>query len=290
VGVVHSKFQNAKLKIEERMVDVEVKFVLPRVWIQFTGLSSHLRDFLVVWAVGSILGVSKDVDMEFTRHHGISRLQVAVTNPNLIPQKVNIVIGKNVYKLKFHVERNVQEGGPHLMDMDDNQVEDGAGRSDKVGTNPGEKQSDKGPTGASDGIASGVNLSSGGGRPAGRTLPVCTMQLPMGLLLEGNGLGTEAEPAENGTMVLPPLEADPCIEEKFSVGKQEEGAVEDSPDDEVSSQANSMHTAELEKALKEWGDEENSRVPSAEELAAIPEASPDQSSTRRSKRRAAAAN
>jgi hypothetical protein len=91
-------------------------------------------------------------------------------------------------------------------------------------------------------------------------------------------------------MVLPPLEADPCIEEKFSVGKQEEGAVEDAPDDEVSSQANSMQTAELEKALKEWGDEENSRVPSAEELAAIPEASPDQSSTRRSKRRAAAAN
>jgi hypothetical protein len=161
--VVHSKFQNAKLKIEETIVDVEVKFVLPRVWIQFTGLPSHLRDFLVVWAVGSILGVSKDVDMEFTRHHGISQLQVAVTNTNLIPQKVNIVIGKNVYELKFRVERNVQEGGPHLMDMDDNQEEDGAGRSDKVGTNPGEKQSDKGPTGASDGIASSVNLSSGGG-------------------------------------------------------------------------------------------------------------------------------
>jgi hypothetical protein len=159
---VHSKFQNAKLKIEERMVDVEVKFVLPRVWIQFTGLPSHLRDFLVIWAVGSILGVSKDVGMEFMRHHGISRLQIAVMNPNLIPQKVNIVIGENVCELKFRVERNVQ-GGPHPMDMDDNQEEDGAGWSDKVGTNPGEKQNDKGRTGASDDTTSGVNLNSGGG-------------------------------------------------------------------------------------------------------------------------------
>jgi hypothetical protein len=48
-GVAHSKFQNAKLKIEERMVDSEVKFVLPKVWIQFTGLPSHLRDFLIIW-------------------------------------------------------------------------------------------------------------------------------------------------------------------------------------------------------------------------------------------------
>jgi hypothetical protein len=32
------------IKIEERMVDNDVKFVLPKVWIQFMGLPSHLRD------------------------------------------------------------------------------------------------------------------------------------------------------------------------------------------------------------------------------------------------------
>jgi hypothetical protein len=79
-GVVHTKFQNAKIKIEKRMVDNDVKFVLPNVWIQFTGLPAHLRDYLIIWAVGSI-----------TRHHGISRLQVMVMDPNLIPQSVNIV-------------------------------------------------------------------------------------------------------------------------------------------------------------------------------------------------------
>jgi hypothetical protein len=32
-GVVHSKFQNAKIQIEERMVDSEVKYVIPKVWV-----------------------------------------------------------------------------------------------------------------------------------------------------------------------------------------------------------------------------------------------------------------
>jgi hypothetical protein len=92
-GVVHTKFQNAKIKIEEWMVDNEVKFVLSRVWIQFTGLLEHIRDYLIIWAVGSILGVTKDADIAFTRCHGTSRVQVLVMNPNLIPQMVNIVIG-----------------------------------------------------------------------------------------------------------------------------------------------------------------------------------------------------
>jgi hypothetical protein len=127
-GVVHTKFQNAKIKIEERMVDNEVKFVLPIVWIEFTGLSAHLRDFLIIWAAGSIMGVTKDVDMEFTRQHRVSRLQVLVLNPNLIPQSVNIVIGESFYELKFRVEMNAEVGAPHPMDMDDNHEGDDSGK------------------------------------------------------------------------------------------------------------------------------------------------------------------
>jgi hypothetical protein len=65
-GVVQSKFQNAKLQIEERMVDNEVHYILPKVWVQFTGLPPQLRDYLIICAVGSILGVTKEVDMVFT--------------------------------------------------------------------------------------------------------------------------------------------------------------------------------------------------------------------------------
>jgi hypothetical protein len=71
-----------------------------------------------------------------------------------------------------------------------------------------------------------------------------------------------------------------------SVAIQEEGAVEDVPSSEHSSQTNFIDTTELEMALKEWMDEEeNSKPASAEELVAIPEASPEQSVARSSKRR-----
>jgi hypothetical protein len=47
-GVVQEKFQNSKLQIEEKMLDDDLKIVLPKVWVQFTGLPSHLRDYLVL--------------------------------------------------------------------------------------------------------------------------------------------------------------------------------------------------------------------------------------------------
>jgi hypothetical protein len=59
--------------------------------------------------------------------------------------------------------------------------------------------------------------------------------------------------------------------------------VEDVSSGEDSSLADSMDTTKLEMVLKKWGDEkENSRLPSAEEMAAIPVASPKQSEARRS--------
>jgi hypothetical protein len=67
---------------------------------------------------------------------------------------------------------------------------------------------------------------------------------------------------------------------------QEDGKVEELLSGEDSSQADSLNTNELEMALKEWGDEEeNSKPPSAEEMAATPEALPEQSAARRSKHR-----
>jgi acyl carrier protein len=71
------------------------------------------------------------------------------------------------------------------------------------------------------------------------------------------------------------------VEPKRMKDFQEEWTVEEVPLGENSSEADSMDTIELEMALKEWGDEEqDSRLPSAEELAAIHEASPEMSVTR----------
>jgi hypothetical protein len=103
-GVVQSKFNKSKFQIEECMVDAEVKYVLPKVWIQFSGLPPHHRNYLTIWVVVSILGVTKEVDMVFTRHFDINHLQDMVMDPTLIPQRVNVVIGEGMYELILRVE------------------------------------------------------------------------------------------------------------------------------------------------------------------------------------------
>jgi hypothetical protein len=123
------------------MVDNNVRFVLPKVWIQFTGLSSHLQDYLIIWVVGAILGVTKDVDMVFTRRFDICRLQALVVNQNLIPQVVNVVIGNNLYDLNFHVELIPDGNNPQLMEMDNSHEEGGADRrNDKGGNGTGNRR------------------------------------------------------------------------------------------------------------------------------------------------------
>jgi hypothetical protein len=71
---VQSKFNNAKMVIEVRGTRDRAKFVMPKIWVQFTGFPEELRDSLVIWAVVSIVGVTKDVDMQFTHSHEIARM------------------------------------------------------------------------------------------------------------------------------------------------------------------------------------------------------------------------
>jgi hypothetical protein len=53
-------------------VDSEIKYVLPKVWVQFTGLPPSLCDYLIIWVVGSILRVTKDADILFMIRFEIS--------------------------------------------------------------------------------------------------------------------------------------------------------------------------------------------------------------------------
>jgi hypothetical protein len=117
-GVVQTKF-NASMKIEEGVVAKKAKGELKKVWIQFIGIPSEMMNFLLIWAVGSTLGVTKAIDMKFTYKFEVGRLQVSVLDPNLIPQFVDVVIGDFIYELQFRVEENIDEINLEPMDMDD---------------------------------------------------------------------------------------------------------------------------------------------------------------------------
>jgi hypothetical protein len=73
--------------------------------------------------------------MVFTRKFDICHLQVFVMNPNLNPLAVNVVIGDNLYKLKFHVERDPIGSCQPPMEMDNYQEEGGADPKNDSGEN-----------------------------------------------------------------------------------------------------------------------------------------------------------
>jgi hypothetical protein len=82
--------------------------------------------------MGSIIGVTKEVDMVFMRRFDISRMLVMVMNPNLILQSVNVVIGDHLNELKFWVEVASSASNSLPMDMAHNQGEGGNDPRDDV--------------------------------------------------------------------------------------------------------------------------------------------------------------
>uniref|UniRef100_K3YN77 CCHC-type domain-containing protein n=1 Tax=Setaria italica TaxID=4555 RepID=K3YN77_SETIT len=117
-GPVQAKTIQATMEIEESNDTKEYKYEIPKVWIQVRGLSKELREFPIIWAVGSILGVTK---------------MVAVLDPELIPDLVEVVIGDFVYELQFRVEmeENADNPLPINMDIDPKTDKDDGGDGNK---------------------------------------------------------------------------------------------------------------------------------------------------------------
>jgi hypothetical protein len=101
-----------------------------------TGLPEELRDYPTIWAIWTILGVTKEVDMKFTRSMDRQRFQVMVLDLDLIPHSVDVVIGDFIYELHFNVEAEEMQDNVVLLKMDEknDSGEDGAGKDDLHGS------------------------------------------------------------------------------------------------------------------------------------------------------------
>jgi hypothetical protein len=122
----------ARLKFE-LWQEKEVGYLLPKVWIRVFGLQKVLYEFLELWAVGSMLGSTQIVDMETTRKSSFGRVLVAVLNPGLIPERLDVVIGDHYFELDFEVEKmGIDENGEEA-EFEWPLREEEAGREDFVG-------------------------------------------------------------------------------------------------------------------------------------------------------------
>jgi hypothetical protein len=88
-----------------------------------TGLPGELREFLTIWAIGTILGVTKDVDMKSMREYERARFQVMALDPSLILHSIDVVIGEYIYELPFRVEHKEMVSLVPI-DMDDDMMDD----------------------------------------------------------------------------------------------------------------------------------------------------------------------
>jgi len=67
------------------------KYEIDKVWVQFRGLPKDLREFPIIWDIDSSSGVPHAVDTKFTKKFGRARMKVAVLDPQLIPNLVDVV-------------------------------------------------------------------------------------------------------------------------------------------------------------------------------------------------------
>jgi hypothetical protein len=154
-GPMDTKTVKGKIRFEKEAENDVFKYEIDKVWVQFRGLPKELQEFPIIWAIGSILGVSRVVDTKFTKKHGRARMKVAVLNSDLIPDLVDVVIGEYVYELQFRVEKDMSDGEPQVIDMDSTMDEDKAPKekepenmdhdANKTGDPPAGQLSDKQP-------------------------------------------------------------------------------------------------------------------------------------------------
>jgi len=58
IGAVQAKFANGVLEISEKK-DVEMyKYEVPKCWVHCRGLPKGIREFPIIWAVGTIIGAT----------------------------------------------------------------------------------------------------------------------------------------------------------------------------------------------------------------------------------------
>ena len=106
--------EGTRLQFEE-WHEKEEGFLLPKVWVRVRCIRELLREFLILWAVGSLLGSTQTVDMETTRKSEFGRIMVAVLDLKLIPRKLDVVIGDHYFDLEFEVEkRGFDENGEEV--------------------------------------------------------------------------------------------------------------------------------------------------------------------------------
>jgi hypothetical protein len=124
IGTITTKNKEGTFSIEEFVDDVQPIKVLDQVWVTVTKVPRVLRSFLPLWAVGTMIGATKEVDIHHLRRTGEVRIFVAVLDIKKIPKFADVCVKGCMYRLYFKLDEEVskdagQDGDEDLLTDDD---------------------------------------------------------------------------------------------------------------------------------------------------------------------------
>uniref|UniRef100_A0A0A9GWB5 Uncharacterized protein n=1 Tax=Arundo donax TaxID=35708 RepID=A0A0A9GWB5_ARUDO len=103
----------------------------------FLDYQKKLRKYKILWALGSMFGATQKVDMKMTKCNRFGHFFVAILNPSLIPNMMDVVIGDKYFELKFMVEQDTMANVPMQMETKEEE------RDDKSKKNHDKSQKDR---------------------------------------------------------------------------------------------------------------------------------------------------
>jgi hypothetical protein len=159
--------------------EVPHKFELHKVWLHVDGVPHTLRHFLGLWAVGSLLGKTVDVDLLSLRRRAVVRIQVAMIDAKVLEKisdsgkiiKSDVVVKLKAFEFRFRREPEDYVPEPDFIpliwikkdDADDEGDGNDAGDDDAMDTSEARAgpSTSMAPLGA---VGGGGNQTSGGSR------------------------------------------------------------------------------------------------------------------------------
>jgi hypothetical protein len=130
-GTFHVPNSSIEFNFDSWIPTVEPNCLLPEIWMRVSGLPpKRIGDYLAIWSLGILFGKTLEVDMKFTRQHGVARLRIGCLDYTCIPHKQNVFVKDGFYDLTFVVEL---PGGDEVMEEVTEDRHDGHTDDDQTG-------------------------------------------------------------------------------------------------------------------------------------------------------------
>ena len=84
--------------------DIIPTYELEEVWVHITRVPHAYRNYLVFWALGTVIGTTQEVDMYTYRKMGIIRVKVGILDKSQLPLTTDLVFGTEGYHITYTLE------------------------------------------------------------------------------------------------------------------------------------------------------------------------------------------